>query len=204
MDKNASKEVKEPKTGDETRASDAPKARPQDKPKTRDRVSPIARLTAVYGKRPAAIKTAEQAVKKLGKRLLWDYPKLGYRRYLAIESKSARRGIPGGAAALLIAVLAVWLWPWSGALATGFEFSEFLARPAAKLYIDGELATSEIPPIHRTQLSHGEHTIRFVSPENQEHEMTIHVAAGQPTRWVMNFVENRMSTSSLNTEEESK
>jgi len=98
-------------------------------------------------------------------------------------------------AVVVLAVLISLFWPgWSGkpAAKPGMEFCEFLARPAAKLYIDGKLVAKEVPPIHSTQLKVGEHTIRFVSPSNKEHKTTIKVAKGRQVQWFMNFVEGRI------------
>ena len=82
------------------------------------------------------------------------------------------------------------------------EVCEFLARPAAKLFIDGKLASEEVPPIYRTQLELGEHTIRFVSPENRTNEKRIDVVKGLPTRWFMNWAEGRVDERRLNPEKE--
>jgi len=86
-----------------------------------------------------------------------------------------------------------WLGPkmqaWSE---PGKEFCEFLARPAAELYIDGQLASKEVPPIYSTQLGVGEHDVRFVSPDNKEHSTTINVEKGRRVQWFMNFVEGQI------------
>ncbi len=82
------------------------------------------------------------------------------------------------------------------------EICEFLARPAARLYIDGKLVSKEIPPIFRTELAIGEHTVRFVSVTNRTRELRIQVVEGSPTRWVMNWVENRVGQRSLDRHEE--
>ena len=86
----------------------------------------------------------------------------------------------------------------------GKEVCEFLARPAAKLFIDGKLASEEVPPIYRTQLELGEHTIRFVSPGNRTHEIRIDVVKALPTQWFMNFVEGRVDERPLSSEKEAK
>lgn len=84
------------------------------------------------------------------------------------------------------------------------EVCEFLARPVAKLFIDGKLASEEVPPIYRTQLELGEHTIRFVSPENRTNEMRIDVVKDLPTRWFMNWAEGRVDERRMNPEKEAK
>ena len=81
---------------------------------------------------------------------------------------------------------------------------EFLARPAARLFIDGKLASEEVPPIYRTQLELGEHTIRFVSPGNRTNEIRINVVKHLPTQWFMNFFEGRVDERPLSSEKEAK
>ena len=77
---------------------------------------------------------------------------------------------------------------------------EFLARPAARLFIDGKLASEEVPPIYRTELEIGEHIIRFVSPANRTKELRIDVVKNLPTRWLMNWVEHHVDERPLNSE----
>lgn len=77
------------------------------------------------------------------------------------------------------------------------EVCEFLARPATRLYIDGQLVSAEIPPIYRTELAVGGHTVHFVSATNRTHELRVHVVAGSPSRWFMNWIENRVDRRSL-------
>ena len=136
----------------------------------------------------------------LFKLALWKLPKIAYRRYRGIRSTKVRRAV--ALAALLVigvAVFFVWSSPTKG-LWWNKEMCEFLARPAAKLYIDGELASEEVPPIYRTQLEPGKHAIRFVSPEDRSHEVSIEVIKGQPTQWFMNFVEDQIYQRSPNSE----
>ena len=72
------------------------------------------------------------------------------------------------------------------------EVCEFFGRPAFSLYIDGRLVSKEIPPLYRTVLSVGEHTVRFVSPSGTTRETTIRVLKGRPTQWFMSFVDGRL------------
>ena len=136
-----------------------------------------------------------------------DYPKRVYSRYQKkVPSKKTRQVIAGGAI-LVVAIASYFLWPGSdGALAPrpGMEFCEFLARPAAKLYIDEDLVTAQTPPIYRTELTLGKHTIRFVSPDEKTHEKEIDVVAGKRIRWFMSFVENRLYERAWTVKEEAK
>ena len=77
------------------------------------------------------------------------------------------------------------------------EYCEFNARPAAKLFIDGELVAAEIPPAKGVELDVGKHTIRFVSPDGKTRETEIDVVAGKPTQWGMNFIKNRPWTTTV-------
>ncbi len=81
---------------------------------------------------------------------------------------------------------AAWL-PWNPAGLPGpnEETCEFLARPAAKLYIDGEFVAGEIPPRYRTALAVGRHEIEFVDSDGQRHRKTIRVVKGRPMRWYL-------------------
>ena len=72
------------------------------------------------------------------------------------------------------------------------ETCEFLASPAARLYVDGELASGEVPPLYRTALPVGEHTVRFVSPSGLSREITIQVAKGRPEQWFMDFADGEV------------
>jgi hypothetical protein len=65
------------------------------------------------------------------------------------------------------------------------EVCEFLARPEATLYIDGELVSDRTPPLYRTALAVGEHEVRFVAPDGTAGERTIRVRKGRRRRWVM-------------------
>ncbi len=82
------------------------------------------------------------------------------------------------------------------------EVCEFLARPAARLFIDGKLASEEVPPIYRTELEIGEHIIRFVSTANRTNEIRIDVVEDLPTRWFMNWVEDQVDERPLQSDED--
>ncbi len=136
-----------------------------------------------------------------------DYPKRVYARYQKkVPSKKTRQAIAGGAI-LVVAIAGYFLWSGSdGALVPrpGTEFCEFLARPAAKLFIDEDLATAETPPIYGAELTLGKHVIRFVSPDEKTHETEIDVVAGKQNLWFMNFVENRLYERAWPAKEEAK
>ncbi len=141
--------------------------------------------------------------------VLWQAP--GYS--FSVVGRSYRKLPPGrrrwvlaGGAVILVALSAA-LYAWYQVLSTplpgGSEVSavsptaeeevcEFLARPAARLYIDGEAVVEEIPPLYRAALSVGEHTVRFVSPSGVTRKVTIRVAKGYPRQWFMNFVDGKV------------
>ena len=142
----------------------------------------------------------------LGKLTVWKIPCYAYRNYRGIKSKKLRRATALGAV-LLIGVGAFFLWPAleQGISAdTGKEACEFLARPAARLYVDGKLESQEVPPIFRIRLATGRHTVRFVSPENRSHEASIVVVRGKPTQWFMNFINDTLDERSLISKRENK
>lgn len=129
-----------------------------------------------------------------------------WKSYRGISSTRVRRAVALGAG-ILVGAGAFFMWPAAErevAADPGQETCEFLARPAAKLYIDGALASQEVPPIHRTRLELGEHTVRFVSPENRMHQATIVVVRGRPMQWFMNFVTGELAERSLISEREEK
>jgi hypothetical protein len=74
----------------------------------------------------------------------------------------------------------------------GTEICEFLARPAAKLFIDGKQVAEEIPPVYRLPLPTGRHAVRFEGPGGVAHEMTINVVAGNPRQWFVNLVDGKV------------
>ena len=129
------------------------------------------------------------------KAVLWNLPKSAYARYQRIRSVAVRRAIDSAA---LLAIVASVLFVYR--VVENTERCEFLARPAAKLFIDDVLVADEVPPIYRTRLATGPHTLRFVSPRNRTHEVEIEVVKGRQIRWVMNFVRGRLDELPLNSE----
>ncbi len=137
---------------------------------------------------------------------IWTIPRCAYRAFRGIKSKRLRRATALGAV-LLIGVGAFFLWPALEkqlSADSSRETCEFLARPAAKLYVDGELVSQEVPPIYRTRLEAGRHAVRFVSPKNRSHEASIVVVKGKPTQWFMNFINDKLDERSLIPEREKK
>ena len=129
-----------------------------------------------------------------------------YAAYRAIKSTKVRRSVALGVG-LLVGIGAFFVWPGAGQDVSADprkESCEFLARPAARLYIDGKLASKEVPPIHRVRLDVGRHTVRFVSPENRTHKASFVVVRGKPTQWFMNFIDNKLDERSLISEREEK
>lgn len=142
--------------------------------------------------------------------VLWRAPKYAFGvaggSYGRLSPRRRRLVVIGGAVALagltagaFVRYPALWKRHFGGASVGANavpgaeeEICEFLARPAARLYIDGELVAEEIPPLHRTALSVGEHTVRFVSPSGATREITIRVAKRRPKQWFMNFVDGRV------------
>jgi hypothetical protein len=161
----------------------------------RSRLGPLGKATAAFCKKHGRVAFVE-----LPRRLRERFRKL-------VPSRKTRLAVASGSAAAVLAVATFLLWPESEpALAKqpGKEYCEFLARPAARLYIDGKLVAEEIPPIHRVQLDVGKHHIRFVSPDSRAHETEIEVVDGKPVRWLMNFVDNRLSRGAATAEEARK
>ncbi len=137
---------------------------------------------------------------------IWTIPRCAYRAFRGIKSKRLRRATALGAV-LLIGVGAFFLWPALEkqlSADSSRETCEFLARPAAKLYVDGELVSQEVPPIYRTRLEAGRHAVRFVSPKNRSHEASIVVVKGKPTQWFMNFINDTLDERPLISEKEEK
>ncbi len=157
---------------------------------------------------------------------LWTIPKYAYQRYRRISSRKMRLSI-AISTLLVTGVGAFFIWPeleqmnfseWKRDVQSEpggdvrsepaleaqseprTEVCEFLARPAARLFIDGKLASEEVPPIYRTELEIGEHIIRFVSPTNRTKELRIDVVKNLPTRWLMNWVEDHVDERPLNSD----
>ena len=154
----------------------------------------------------SGLKFLGKVIWELGKLTVWKIPSHAYGTYRGIKSRKVRRGVALGGV-LLIGVGAFFLWPAPGqevSADSGQETCEFLARPAARLYIDGKLASQELPPIHRTRLDVGRHSVRFVSPKNRSHEASIVVVRGKPTQWFMNFINDTLDMRSLISEKEEK
>jgi hypothetical protein len=122
-----------------------------------------------------------------------------WKSYRGIRSTRVRRAVALGVG-ILIGAGAFFVWPAADrevAADPAQETCEFLARPAARLYIDEALVSKEVPPIHRTRLAAGEHTVRFISPDNRAHQARILVVRGRPTQWFMNFVTGELAERSL-------
>ncbi len=154
----------------------------------------------------AGLKFLGKVIWKLGTFTVWKIPRHAYRTFRGIKSRKLRRAVALGVV-LLIGVGAFFLWPALEpqlAADTRRESCEFLARPAARLYIDGKLMSQEIPPIYRTRLEAGRHAVRFVSPKNRSHEASIVVVKGKPTQWFMNFINDELDERSLISEREEK
>lgn len=149
--------------------------------------------------------------------VFWQAPRAFFaamgRSYRKLPPRRRRRVKLGGALAtvILLAASLVWyeaLWPtyfladrpWVPPVAPvpseDEEACEFFARASARLYIDGEFVSEEIPPIYRTVLPVGDHKVRFESTEGKTkgevREITIDVVKGKPARWVMNFVKGTL------------
>ena len=147
------------------------------------------------GKVAGGLKTLLAPVVGIPRAVFWNLPKAAYARYQRIRSVAVRHAIDSVA---LLGIVASVLFVYR--VVENTERCEFLARPAAKLFIDDVLVSGEIPPIYRTRLGTGPHTLRFVSPRNRTHEVRIEVVKGRPIRWVMNFVKGRMDELPLNSE----
>ncbi len=137
---------------------------------------------------------ASPHVKKYGNLIFREYPARAWRRYRDIPSVQARRAIALAAVLLVLILAAFLLWPGGdGRTQSGKVLCEFLARPAAELHINDQLARAEIPPIYRVELEPGEYKIVFVSPDKREHQAQLEVVEGKPVHWFMDFVEGRMN-----------
>ena len=122
-----------------------------------------------------------------------------YALYHKSLSKRARYATSLSVFVLAATGAGVFIW-----LHSRTEVCEFLARPSARLYIDRQFVSEEIPPIYRAKLRIGKHFVRFIGPEDVPHETTIDVTKGHPTLWVMNFIEGRLHTRVQNRDEETK
>jgi hypothetical protein len=163
------------------------------------------------------LKILARGVYLLLRAVFWQVPRAFFaamgRSYRKLPPRRRRRVMLGGALATVILLAASFVWyealwptyfladrPWLPPVAPvpseDEEVCEFFARAAARLYIDGEFVSEEIPPLYRTVLPVGDHKVRFESikgkTKGEVHEETIRVVKGGDTQWVMNFVEGEM------------